>query len=141
MREEKLYRTGKAAGLLGIHLNTLKRWIYAGKIKATKTLGGEYRIPEGEIRRLLGQSGVSSSGQGEDLGWKEMTRSSIEDLVERIKDRIAEFLEGEALSTKELYDLARIVNALAEVGGEVGEEDLSELMDKLNKKVRKVAEE
>jgi len=55
MREEKLYSTGKAARLLGIHFNTMKKWIYACKVDAIKTLGGQYRIPESEIKRLLGQ--------------------------------------------------------------------------------------
>jgi excisionase family DNA binding protein len=77
MREEKLYSTGKSARMLGIHFLTLKKWIYAGKVKAIKTLGGQYRIPESEIRRLLGQPApknkaviyarVSSADQKEDL--------------------------------------------------------------------------
>jgi len=36
MREEKLYSTGEAAKLLGISFITIKRWIYAGRIKAIK---------------------------------------------------------------------------------------------------------
>lgn len=77
MREEKLYSTGKAAKLLGIHFLTLKKWIYAGKVSAIKTLGGQYRIPESEIKRLLGQPApknqaviyarVSSADQKDDL--------------------------------------------------------------------------
>jgi len=77
MREEKLYSAGRAAKLLGIHFNTMKKWIYAGKVKAIKTLGGQYRIPESEIRRLLGMPApknraiiyarVSSADQKEDL--------------------------------------------------------------------------
>ena len=77
MREEKLFSTGKSARMLGIHFLTLKKWIYAGKVKAIKTLGGQYRIPESEIRRLLGQPApknkaviyarVSSADQKEDL--------------------------------------------------------------------------
>jgi len=77
MKEEKLYSTGKTAKMLGIHFLTLKKWIYKGKVKAVKTLGGQYRIPESEIRRLLGQptpknqaviyARVSSADQKEDL--------------------------------------------------------------------------
>jgi putative resolvase len=77
MREEKFYSTGKTAKMLGIHFVPLKKWIYAGKVKAIKTLGGQYRIPESEIRRLFGQSApknkaiiyarVSSADQKEDL--------------------------------------------------------------------------
>lgn len=55
MREEKLYSTCKAAKLLGISFITIKRWIYAGRIKAIRTPTKRYLIPESEIRRLLGQ--------------------------------------------------------------------------------------
>jgi putative resolvase len=55
MREEKLYSTGKATKLLGISFITIKRWIYAGRIKAIRTPTKRYLIPESEIRRLLGQ--------------------------------------------------------------------------------------
>ncbi len=48
----KLYRTGKAAQLLGISKPTLIRKIKAGEIKAYR-VGKEYRIPESEIKRLL----------------------------------------------------------------------------------------
>jgi predicted site-specific integrase-resolvase len=37
MREEKLYSTGKTAKMLDIHFVTLKKWIYAGKVRAIKT--------------------------------------------------------------------------------------------------------
>jgi len=39
---------------IGISFTTLKRWIYAGKIHAVKTVGRRYRIPESEIFRLAG---------------------------------------------------------------------------------------
>ena len=62
MREEKLYSTGKAAKLLGAHFNTMKKRIYAGRVKTIKTLCGQYRVPESEIRRLLGQPAPKKSG-------------------------------------------------------------------------------
>ena len=74
---ERLYRTGEASRLLGVHPMTLRRWIKSGKVKAKRTIGGEYRIPEGEVRRLLGEkppiiraviyARVSSSDQKSDL--------------------------------------------------------------------------
>ncbi|MCA6212753.1 IS607 family transposase [Thermococcus bergensis] len=48
----KLYRTGKAAQLLGISKPTLIRKIKTEEIKAYR-VGKEYRIPESEIKRLL----------------------------------------------------------------------------------------
>jgi molybdopterin-binding protein len=38
---------------LGISYPTVKQWLYQGKIKAVKTPGGHYRIPESELDSLL----------------------------------------------------------------------------------------
>jgi molybdopterin-binding protein len=38
---------------LGISYPTVKQWLYQGKIKAIKTPGGHYRIPESELDSLL----------------------------------------------------------------------------------------
>jgi excisionase family DNA binding protein len=46
------YTTGQAAKLLGIGFATLKRWIYSGKIRVTKTSSGRYLISRMEIQRL-----------------------------------------------------------------------------------------
>ncbi len=71
----KLYRTGKVAEMLGGNRVTVVRWIKQGKIKAVR-VGKEFRIPEDEVKRLLGgkiantaviYARVSSSGQGSDL--------------------------------------------------------------------------
>jgi len=49
----KLYRTGKAAKMLGVHKVTVIRWIKEGKIRAMR-IGKEFRVPEDELKRLLG---------------------------------------------------------------------------------------
>jgi excisionase family DNA binding protein len=74
---QKLYRVGKAATNLGVTVQTLKNWIYAGKIQSLKTAGGEHRISESEIKRILGikeeekkniiYARVSSRDQAKDL--------------------------------------------------------------------------
>jgi molybdopterin-binding protein len=38
---------------LGISYPTVKQWLYQGKLKAVKTPGGHYRIPEAELDALL----------------------------------------------------------------------------------------
>ncbi|HEV2464593.1 MAG TPA: helix-turn-helix transcriptional regulator [Acidobacteriaceae bacterium] len=43
----------QAAMRLGISYPTIKQWIYHGKLKAAKTPGGHYRIPEAELDRFL----------------------------------------------------------------------------------------
>jgi molybdopterin-binding protein len=42
-----------AAMRLGISYAAIKQWIYRGKLKAIKTPGGHYRIPEPELDALL----------------------------------------------------------------------------------------
>lgn len=43
----------EAALRLGISYPSIKQWIYRGKLKAIKTPGGHYRIPEAELDSLL----------------------------------------------------------------------------------------
>jgi len=75
---ERLLRSKEVCGLLGVSYVTLRRRIKEGKVKAVRTLGGKYRIPESEVRRLLSgvEAGetraviyarVSSSDQKKDL--------------------------------------------------------------------------
>jgi len=50
---ERLLRPKEACSRLGISYSTLRRWIKEGRIRAVQTIGGKYRIPESEVRRLL----------------------------------------------------------------------------------------
>ena len=43
----------EAALRLGISYPTIKQWLYRGKLKAVKTPGGHYRIPEAELDEFL----------------------------------------------------------------------------------------
>ena len=51
-------RPKEACRVLGVSYVTLRRWIKEGKIRAVQTLGGKYRIPESEVKRIL--SGVEA---------------------------------------------------------------------------------
>jgi excisionase family DNA binding protein len=129
MREEKLYSTGKTAKMLGIHFLTLKKWIYAGKVKAIKTLGGQYRIPESEIRRLLGQpmpknkaiiyARVSSADQKEGLKrqkqmLQEYAKKHGYEIVATFED-VASGLEDDRRGLKKMFDALRAGQADAVV--------------------------
>ena len=52
-----LRKLREVATEIGISYPTLKQWIYQGKIRTVRTVGGHHRIPEDELRRLLGASG------------------------------------------------------------------------------------
>ncbi|HEY6678160.1 MAG TPA: helix-turn-helix transcriptional regulator [Actinomycetota bacterium] len=49
------YRIGEAAGLLGVRVETLRRWESEGKIRVTRTEGGQRRVPPEEVARLLAE--------------------------------------------------------------------------------------
>ncbi len=50
---EEFVRPRDAAVQLQISYPTIKQWIYHRKLRAVKTPGGHYRIPQSEIDRLL----------------------------------------------------------------------------------------
>jgi len=52
-KAEELHRLRDAAVQLQISYPTIKQWIYHRKLRAVKTPGGHYRIPQSEIDRLL----------------------------------------------------------------------------------------
>lgn len=47
------YRIGEAAEALGVRVETLRRWEREGKLRTTRTAGGQRRIPAAEVARLL----------------------------------------------------------------------------------------
>ncbi|WP_048058979.1 IS607 family transposase [Desulfurococcus amylolyticus] len=50
---ERLLRPKEVCQRLGISYSTLSRWVREGRIKAIRTAGGKYRIPESEVRRII----------------------------------------------------------------------------------------
>ncbi len=49
---ERLLRPGEVCQRLGISYSTLARWVREGRIRAIRTAGGKYRVPESEVRRI-----------------------------------------------------------------------------------------
>lgn len=45
-----------AARLAGVSYPTLKQWIYKGKIRSVKTVGGHHRVSRSEIERISGKT-------------------------------------------------------------------------------------
>ena len=48
-----LLKLKEAAERIGVSYPTIKQWIYNGKIRSTKTVGGHHRIPHEEVKRIL----------------------------------------------------------------------------------------
>jgi excisionase family DNA binding protein len=55
-------RIGEAAEMLGVSVESLRRWERDGRLKATRTIGGQRRVPVGEVRRLMTAEAVSELG-------------------------------------------------------------------------------
>jgi len=49
------YRIGEAARLLGVRIETLRRWERDGKIRTSRTSGGQRDVPAAEVARLLAE--------------------------------------------------------------------------------------
>lgn len=56
---EETYRIGDAAEILGVRVETVRRWEREGKITASRTPGGQRRIPASEMARLLAERRAS----------------------------------------------------------------------------------
>jgi excisionase family DNA binding protein len=50
--EERLLRPKEVCQRLGISYSTLSRWVREGRIRAVRTAGGVFRVPESEVRRI-----------------------------------------------------------------------------------------
>jgi molybdopterin-binding protein len=59
----QLLRPIDAAQLAGVSYPTLKQWIYSGKIRSTKTVGGHHRIARSEIERVTGANRKARKGK------------------------------------------------------------------------------
>ncbi len=47
------YRIGDAAAMLGVRVETLRRWGREGKLAMSRTAGGQRVVPAAEVARLL----------------------------------------------------------------------------------------
>jgi molybdopterin-binding protein len=50
---EELFRAGEAAAMLGIRIETLRRWEREGKIATRRSAGRQRLVPASEVARLL----------------------------------------------------------------------------------------
>jgi molybdopterin-binding protein len=52
---EESYRIGEAAAILGVRVETLRRWEREGKVKTKRTAGRQRLVPPSEVARLLAE--------------------------------------------------------------------------------------
>ncbi|MCL4403087.1 MAG: helix-turn-helix domain-containing protein, partial [Acidobacteria bacterium] len=57
--------TGKAAHLCSVQPDTVLKWIKKGRLPATRTAGGHYRVAERDLLLFLSQHGANGTGREE----------------------------------------------------------------------------
>jgi excisionase family DNA binding protein len=115
---ERLLRPKEVCQRLGISYPTLARWVKEGKIRAVRTAGGKYRIPESEVRRIAEglpaskevraviYARVSSPGQRGDLeGQVQYLRQYCSSKGYRVVDVLSDVASGLRTDRKGLMRL------------------------------------
>ncbi|HSK98430.1 MAG TPA: TOBE domain-containing protein [Euzebyales bacterium] len=90
MAEEEGFRIGQAAALLGISVDTMRRWEDEGRIELMRSEGGQRLVPLGEVQRLLAERRAPS---------RVITASSARNQLDAIVTRV---VRGTAAATVEM---------------------------------------
>ena len=53
-----LLRTGELAVRLNVHPRTVRRWVEAGRLRAIKLPGGQFRFDPADVRTALARGGT-----------------------------------------------------------------------------------
>ena len=94
------YNVSEAAKVLGVSVDTLRRWDRSGKIKAERDQANRRVIPASEIDRLRGESG------GETLSARNrfngiVTEVTVEGLLARVEMVVSDPVRVVAVVTRE----------------------------------------
>ena len=88
-RKSERVRIGQAAELLGVSIETLRRWEQEGRIATHRTSGGQRVVDLDEVRRVRGRS-----AKRERAIVAQSARNRFEGVVTRVeKDRVAAVVE------------------------------------------------
>ena len=111
-------RIGQAAELLGVGVETLRRWELEGRLATTRTEGGQRRVAIAEVTRLLAERRRSTQDRPIVA---QSARNRFAGIVTRIeRDRVAAVVEVIA-GPHRLVSLMT-AEAVEELGLEVGDE-------------------
>jgi molybdopterin-binding protein len=111
-------RIGRAAEMLGVTVDTLRRWSETGRITVTRTDGGQRLVPIEEITRLIGERRQSAVDRPIVA---QSARNRFAGIVTRIeKDRVAAVVE--VLAGPHRLVSLMTAEAVDELGLKVGDE-------------------
>lgn len=84
-------RIGRAAEMLGVTVDTVRRWADSGRLKTTRSSGGQRLVPVEEVTRLSGERRRSATDRPIVA---QSARNRFAGIVTRIeKDRVAAVVE------------------------------------------------
>ena len=90
---ERTVRVGKAAELLGVSVDTLRRWAESGKLRTRRSGGGQRLVALDDVRRLAGARRTTARAGGP----SQSARNRFPGIVTRVeKDRISAVVEVQA---------------------------------------------
>jgi len=88
---ESSIRIGRAAEMLGVTVDTMRRWADDGRIKSVRSPGGQRMIPIEDVTRLIGERRRAASDRPIVA---QSARNRFPGIVTRIeKDRVAAVVE------------------------------------------------
>ena len=116
-------RLGPAARLLGVSINTLRRWSDSGRVPCYRSAGGHRRYDRTELEALLGDHRDGAAGGPRAPGKARRPRAADPAAVERLEQRArdlellveAGIRDGSARDTRRI--LHSVVRRLARVTG------------------------
>jgi molybdopterin-binding protein len=86
------YRIGEAAKLLGVRVETLRRWEREGKLRTGRSAGGQREVPAEEVARLLAERRASSSAPS-----RTSRRNAFPGVITKVtKDKVSALVEIQA---------------------------------------------
>ena len=111
-------RVGQAAEMLQVSIETLRRWEAEGRLKVTRSSGGQRLVPITEVTRLLAERRMQAPERPIGSG---SARNRFPGIVTRIeKDRVAAVVE--VIAGPHRMVSLMTAEAVDEMGLEVGDE-------------------
>ncbi|MDQ6793356.1 MAG: helix-turn-helix transcriptional regulator [Chloroflexota bacterium] len=118
IRSAPLMRVGEAAEMLGVSVETLRRWEADGRLKISRSDGGQRLVPLAEVSRLLQERRRSATDRPIVA---QSARNRFPGVVTRIeKDRVAAVVE--VLAGPHRLVSLMTAEAVEELGLRVGDE-------------------
>jgi molybdopterin-binding protein len=111
-------RIGRAADMLGVTVDTVRRWSEAGRITVVRSDGGQRLVPIGELTRLIGERRQAATDRPIVA---QSARNRFAGIVTRVeKDRVA--ADVEVLAGPHRLVSLMTAEAVDELGLKVGDE-------------------